>query len=211
MSGFYEKMLFEMELRGYSPQTQKHYLNHIRLLEKYAGKPPDQITSEEIKLFLHYRIKKGISYSNVDISCNAFKLMFNSVLSRNFSDNVIIRPKKHKKLPYVLSKDEILSILDHISYLKHKTILLTVYSSGLRISEVLNLSCSDIDSKNMLIRVRDGKGGKDRFTILGKENLVMLRRYWSVFKPNHLLFPGKYPDKPLAPRNIQQVFKIAKS
>lgn len=135
MSGFYEKMLFEMELRGYSPQTQKHYLNHVRLLEKYAGKPPDQITPEEIKLFLHYRIKKGISYSNVDISCNAFKLMFNSVLSRNFSDNVIIRPKKHKKLPYVLSKDEILSILDHISYLKHKTILLTVYSSGLRISE----------------------------------------------------------------------------
>lgn len=210
MSAYYEKMLFEMELRGYSPQTQKHYLNHIRLLEKYMGKPPDQITSEEIKLFLHYRIKKGISYSNVDISCNAFKLMFNSVLNRDFSDNVIVRPKKHKKLPYVLSKEEILSILDHISYLKHKTILLTIYSSGLRISEVLNLSCTDIDSKNMLIRVRNGKGGKDRFTILGKENLVMLRHYWTVFKPKYILFPGKCPDKPLAARNIQQVFKAAK-
>jgi site-specific recombinase XerD len=203
-------MLFEMELRGYSPQTQKHYLNHIRLLEKFVGKPPDQITPEEIKQYLHHRIKKGISYSNVDISCNAFKLMFNSVLNRNFSDDIIVRPKKPKKLPYVLSKDEILAILDHISNLKHKTVLLTVYSSGLRISEVLNLTCSDIDSKNMLIRVRGGKGGKDRFTILGQENLLMLRRYWKIYQPNKLLFPGKSFDKPLCARNIQQVFKSAK-
>ena len=100
--------------------------------------------------------------------------------------------------------------LNHISYLKHKTILLTIYSAGLRISEVLNLSCADIDSKNMLIRVRGGKGGKDRFTILGKENLLLLRHYWTVFKPTSLLFPGRYPGKPLSARSVQQVFKAAK-
>ena len=115
MSTYHEKMLFEMELRGYSPQTRKHYLNHIRLLEKHVNKPLEEITPEDIKLFLHHRIKNGISYSNVDISCNAFKLMFNSVLRRDFSDNVIVRPKKLKKLPYTLSKDEILSIIE--SYL----------------------------------------------------------------------------------------------
>jgi len=210
MSACYEKMKFELELRGYSSQTQKHYLNHVRLLERYWSKPPDQITPEEIKQYLHYRIKKGISYSNVDISCNAFKLMFNSVLNRNFSDDVIVRPKKPKKLPYLLARDEILSILEHINNLKHKTILLTVYSSGLRISEVLNLTCSDIDSKNMLIRVRGGKGGKDRFTILGQENLLMLRHYWKIYQPKELLLPGKSPDMPLCARNIQQVFKSAK-
>lgn len=210
MSTCYDKMLFEMELRGYSPQTQKHYLNHVRLLEKYMGKPPESITPEEIKLFLHHRIKKGISYSNVDISCNAFKLMFNYVLGRDYSDNVIVRPKKSKKLPYVLSKEEILSILGHVSNLKHKTVLLTIYSAGLRISEALSLACSDIDSKNMLIRVRSGKGDKDRFTILGQENLLMLRRYWSIYKPKELLFPGLSEDKPLSARNIQQVFKSAK-
>ncbi|MDI3535359.1 MAG: integrase/recombinase XerD [Thermosediminibacterales bacterium] len=210
MSNHYEKMKFEMELRCYSPHTQKHYLSHVRLLERHLGKPPDQISPNEIKQYLHYRIKKGISYSNINISCNAFKVMFNSVLNRNWSDDVIVRPKKQSKLPHVLSKDEILSIMDHITNFKHKTILLTAYSSGLRISEVLNLRVSDIDSENMLLRVRCGKGGKDRFTVLGEENLKLLRQYWKLYKLKDLLFPGMIKGKPIAARNIQQVFKTAK-
>jgi integrase/recombinase XerD len=100
--------------------------------------------------------------------------------------------------------------MEHISNIKHKAILLTVYSSGLRISEVLNLAVSDIDSKQMLIRVRYGKGGKDRFSILGKENLHILRLYWKLYKPKDLLFPGLIPGKPLTARNIQRVFRTAK-
>lgn len=210
MQNPYEAMKFEMELRGYSPNTQKHYLNHVKFLETYSGKPPIQISLDEIKQYLHYRIKRGISYSNINISCNAFKVMFNSVLGREWSDDVIVRPKKLKKLPYVLSKEEILSIMEHIPNLKHKTVLLTAYSAGLRISEVLNLKVSDIDSENMLLRVRCGKGGKDRFTVLGEENLMLLRKYWRVYRPYDLLFPGLTPGKPIAARNIQQVFKTAK-
>ena len=210
MDILYDKMTFEMELRGYSQHTMRHYLSHIRLLEKHLGKPLEQATPEEIKQFLHHRIKQGVSYSNIDISCNAFKIMFNSVLQRNWSDQVIVRPRKTKKLPYVLSRDEILSIMEHIPNVKHKTILLTAYSSGLRISEVLNLAVSDIDSKNRLIRVRCGKGGKDRFTLLGEENLHILRHYWKLYKPKELLFPGLIAGKPLAARNIQKVFKTAK-
>jgi len=210
MSNYYEQMQFEMELRGYSHNTKKHYLSHVRLLESYLNKPLDQVSPEEIKQYLHHRIKNGFSYCNINISCNAFKVMFNRVLKRNWSDDVIVRPKRKKKLPYILSRDEILSILEHIPNLRHKTILLTAYSSGLRISEVLNLAVSDIDSKNMLIRVRCGKGGKDRFTVLGEENLHMLRHYWKLFKPNELLFPGLITGKPVAARNIQQVFKSAK-
>lgn len=201
-------MKFQMELRGYSKNTQRHYLSHVRLLEKYLDKSPEYISSDEIRQFLHYRIKKGISYSNIDISYNAFKVMFNSVLDRNFSDDIIIRPKKLKKLPCVLSRDEIFSILDHVPNIKHKTILLTAYSSGLRISEVLNLKASDIDSKNMLIKVRCGKGGKDRFTILGKENLRLLRCYWKAYRPNDFLFPELIPGQPLSARNVQQVLKL---
>jgi len=210
MTNYYEKMQFEMELRGYSPQTQKHYLSHLRLLEGYLSKPLNQVSPEEIKDFLHYRIKNAVSYSSINISCNAFKVLFNSILKRNWSDDVIVRPKKRKKLPYILSKDEILSIFEHIPNIKHRTILLTAYSAGLRISEVLNLAVSDIDSNNMLIKVRGGKGGKDRFTILGIENLNMLRHYWKLYKPEDLLFPGKIPGKPIAARNIQKVFKSAK-
>lgn len=210
MTNYYEQMLFEMDLRGYSPQTKKHYLSHIRLLENYLNKPLDQVSPEEVKQYLHYRIKSGISYSSIDISCNAFKVLFNSVLLHNWSDDVIVRPKKQKKLPYTLSREEILSILDQVPNIKHKTILLTAYSAGLRLSEVLNLTVSDIDSKNMLIKVRCGKGGKDRFTILGTENLNMLREYWKLYKPKDLLFPGKLDGKPIAARNIQNVFSVAK-
>lgn len=210
MSNFYETMMLEMDLRGYSPNTKKHYLSHVRLLERFCDKTLDLISPDEIKEFLHYRIKEGISYSNINISCNAFKVMFNTVLKRDWSGDVIVRPKKQKKLPYVLSKEEILSIIDNVSSLKHKVILLTTYSSGLRISEVLNLKVNDIDSINMLIKVQSGKGGKDRLTILGEENLSLLRHYWKLYRPIDFLFPGKVIGKPIAARNIQQVFKAAK-
>ena len=185
---YYQQMKFEMELRGYSLNTKKHYLSHVRLLESYLNKPLDQVSLEEIKQFLHHRIKNGFSYSNINISCNAFKVMFNRVLKRNWSDDVIVRPRRQKKLPYTLSKEEILSILNQIPNLKHKTILFTAYSAGLRISEILNLAVPDIDSKNMLIRVRCGKGGKDRFTILGAENLHMLRQYWRYISQKNSFF-----------------------
>ncbi|MCQ1530208.1 tyrosine-type recombinase/integrase [Lutispora saccharofermentans] len=136
--------------------------------------------------------------------------MFNSVLNRNWSDNVIIRPKKLKKLPSVLSIAEIGSILSHINNFKHKTILVTAYSAGLRISEVLNLKISDIDSANMRIKINNGKGNKDRFSILGEKNLSMLRHYYKLYRPTDFLFPGITPDKPLAPRQIQAAFKSAK-
>ncbi|MHB8172812.1 MAG: IS91 family transposase, partial [Thermincolia bacterium] len=94
MPTYYQQMEFEMELRGYSPSTKKHYLSHIRLLEGYFNKPLDQILPEEIKQYLHHRIKNGVSYSSIDISCNALKVMFNHVLKRNWSDDVIVRPEK---------------------------------------------------------------------------------------------------------------------
>jgi len=210
LSPHLQSMKFEMELRGYSPQTQRHYLCHLRLLESYSKKSASQITTDELKQFLHFRIKSGISYSNINISCNAFKLFFNKVLNYNWSDDVIVRPKRPKSLPHVLSKVEILSIMDQVVNLKHKVILLTTYSSGLRISETLNLRISDIDSKNMLLRVNQGKGNKDRLSVLSHENLKLLRLYWNHYRPTDLLFPGLVEGKPLAARNIQLAFQVAK-
>ena len=210
LSTHLQKMKFEMELRGLSPQTLRHYLCHLRQLEKYFDKPAFQLSPDELKHYLHYRIKSGLSYSNINISCNAFKLFFNKVLNYNWSDDVIIRPKRPKKLPCVLSKDEILSITDQVVNLKHKTILLTTYSSGLRIFETLNLRISDIDSKNMTLRVNLGKGNKDRLTVLSLENLKLLRLYWKLYRPTDLLFPGLINGKPMVARNIQYVFQIAK-
>jgi len=210
LSSHLQKMKFEMELRGLSPQTLQLYLSHVRLLEKHFNKPAFDVSPDELKHYLYFRIQSGISYSNINISCNAFKLFFNKVLHLNWSDDVIIRPKRPKKLPYVLSQNEILSITDQVSNLKHKTILLTTYSSGLRISETLNLRISDIDSENMMLRVNLGKGSKDRLTVLSLENLKLLRLYWKLYRPTDLLFPGRIEGKPLAARNIQYVFQRAK-
>ena len=204
LSPHLQKMKMEMELRGLYHQTQRHYLCHLRLLEKHLKKPAPKATPDELKLYLYYRIKSGISYSNINISCNAFKLFFNKVLDYNGSDDVIVRPKRPKSLPHVFSQDEILTLLHQVDNLKHKTILLTTYSSGLRISETLNLRVSDIDSVNML------KGGKDRLTVLSLENLKQLRLYWKLYRPTDLLFPGPIEGKPLATRNIQHVFQQAK-
>jgi len=204
------KMKIEMELRGLSHQTQRHYLCHLRLLEKHLNKPAPKATPDELKLYLYYRIKSGISYSNINISCNSFKLFFNKVLDFNWSDDVIVRPKRPKSLPYVLSQDEILTILHQVNNLKHKTILLTTYSSGLRISETLNLRVSDIDSENMLIRVNQGKGRKDRLTVLSMENLKQLRLYWKLYRPSDLLFSGPIKGKPLATRTFNIFFSRQK-
>ncbi len=147
LSEHFLQMKSEMELRGFSPQTIRHYLCHLRLLEKYYAKPAPFISPDELKSYLHHRVQSGISYSKV--------------LHLNWSDDVIVRPKRLKKFPCVLSRDEILAIIDQVDYLKHKAILLTTYSSGLRISETLSIRVSDIDSKQMLIRISQGKGGKD--------------------------------------------------
>ncbi|MEN6313927.1 MAG: tyrosine-type recombinase/integrase [Clostridiaceae bacterium] len=210
MIDYIEKKKFEMELRGMAINTQKSYLGHANALLRFFKKPDDQITPDEIKRYLHHRIKSGISYSNVDISCNAFNILFNAVLQRNWSDDVIVRRRKLKKLPPVLSRDEILAILNNVDNVKHRTVLLTAYSSGFRISEVLNLRLEDIDSKGKTIRVRGGKGGKDRYTVLGDENLAALRRYWKLYRPKDLLFPGLINGHSIAKRNIQYVFKQAK-
>ena len=210
MENHIQTMQYEMELRTYASSTKKAYLCQIRLLEAFCNKHCTLISPDEIKLFLHHRIMSGISYSNISIACNAFKLMFNAVLHRNWSDQVIIRPKKLKKLPAVLSLEEVSSILSLIDNFKHKTVLLTAYSAGLRISEVLNLKLSDIDSSNMRIKVISGKGGKDRFSVLGEKNLLALRQYYRLYRPSVFLFPGLDLNKPMAARQIQAVFKSAK-
>jgi len=210
LSSHLQKMIFEMELRGYAQHTRDHYLGHLRLLEKHTNKSAPQITPDELRNYLHNRIQSGIGYSSITISCSAFKLFFNKVLDYNWSDDVIIRPKQPKSLPHVLSQDEILSITDQVRNLKHKTILLTTYSSGLRISETLNLRISDIDSVAMLIRVNHGKGNKDRLTILSHENLKMLRLYWKRYRPTDLLFPGPIEGKPMSTKTPQRVFLDAR-
>jgi integrase/recombinase XerD len=187
-----ERMLQEMELRNYSPRTIATYLSCLSGLSKHYGKSPDLLSIDQIKSFLHHRVfDQGYSSIYVNQTISAVKILHQDILNRKWVPLQFIRPKREKRLPVILSREEAKSIVNAPVNLKHKSILTLGYSSGLRISEVINLQVGDIDSSRMQINVRGGKGKKDRNTILSASALVLLRQYYQQYRPEGWLFAGQ--------------------
>ncbi|MTI59297.1 MAG: integrase [Firmicutes bacterium] len=208
MASLINKMKINLQLRGYSLKTQEAYIRYIKQFYDYYNKPFEQIGTKEIRKYLYYlQIIKKYSDSYVNQNYSALRFLYKIVLNQEWSVKKYPRLKRNKKLPVVLSRDEISNIFSAITNFKHKAILTTIYSAGLRISEAANLIIEDIDSKNMQIRVKQGKGKKDRYTILSKSNLQILRDYWKIYKPSYYLFPGRTYNKPISTRSIQVYFK----
>ncbi len=204
-----EKMLRRMELKNFSKKTVKLYLWHMEKYVRYYGKSPDKLGKEEIEKYLHFLITKKTSGSGMAQAYSALKFFYTVCLGMPWELEKIPRPKTEKRLPVVLSPEEVKSIFNCIKNSKHKIILMTIYSAGLRLSEALKLKIKDIDSSRMTIRVEQGKGKKDRYTLLSKALLENLRKYYIEEKPKYYLFPGKY-DKPISGSTIQKAFGRAK-
>jgi site-specific recombinase XerD len=165
----------------------------------------------EIRKYLRYlRDEKKSSWSTINVAYNALRFFYIKTINRKFCVENIPYPKTEHKLPIVLAKSEVKSIIEASSNLKHKTIFMTLYSTGCRISEVSHLKVTDIDSKRMQVRVEQGKGKRDRYTLLSETLLIALRDYWHKYSPKTWLFYGYDKDKPLATRSIGRVFKDAK-
>lgn len=206
-----EQMVEEMELRNFSPKTIKAYLGHMVAFTRFLRKSPAEMGEDEVRRYLQYlRKEKQVSWSNINIAYCALKYFYVETLHREFPIKKIPRPKGEKKLPVVLSLCEVKAIFDVIVNLKHRVILMTTYSGGFRVSEVAHLRVTDIDSKRMQIRVEQGKGKKDRYTLLSPALLEHLRTYWRYYHPTTWLFPGNRNDKPVGITTIQKVFKNAK-
>lgn len=203
-----EEMVCNLKLKGYSSKTIKAYVGHINRLANYMNKPLDKLTSDDVKVYILYLIdelKTSHSFANQAIS--SIKFLWSNVLFRKSSTlDLLPRPKKERKLPSVLSKEEVLKILNSVENEKHKTILVMIYSAGLRVGEAVNLKTEDIDSERMLVRVRQGKGKKDRYTLLSKIALKQLRRYYGLYKPKNWLFPGGKSNDHISERSVQKVF-----
>ena len=152
--------------------------------------------------------KKRASTSTLNQAINALKFYYGNILKRKFVFEVK-RPKKDKKLPVVLSKEEIAKILGSVDNIKHKAILMLVCSAGLRVGEVVKLRPEDIDSKRMLIHIKGSKGRKDRYTILSESVLKILREYWQQYKPREWLFEGAKQEKHISIRTAQKIFEHA--
>ena len=205
-----EKMTDDMQLRGYSPKTISAYTSHVKRFEEHFGTHPACLGETQIRQYLLHVISQGISSSYANGCYSALRFLYETSLGMDWNMKNIPRSKKQSKLPVVLSLQEVLSIFDAVSNLKHKAILMTTYDAGLRVSETANLLISDIDSSRMSIFVRQGKGQRDRYSLLSQPNLLLLREYWRQYKPSSYLFPGISSDTPISTRTIQQVFYDAR-
>lgn len=182
-----------MRSKRYSESTISTYTEALKsFLVFYREKSIDDITNEDIIIFNNeYIIKNTLSASYQNQIVNAIKLFFKTTQDTRIEIDKIHRPNNAKKLPNVLSKEEVFRIIDAATNLKHKTLLALIYSSGLRISEALNIKATDIDSERMLIHIKNAKGKKDRYTLLSSKVLGLLREYYSLYKPKTFLFEGQ--------------------
>lgn len=204
-----EQMLQQMQLKGYSERTISTYILCISLLSKYYNLSPDLITTSQIRAYIQYcLIERKLSKAWLNQTISALKILFVQVLKRKWNNIEIPRPRRERRLPVVFSRDEVKRILNVHRNLKHRAFLMITYSAGLRISEVCNLKSADIDSSRMLVRVVQGKGQKDRYSILSPFALESLRLYWNVYKPKQWLFEG-YDHSKIALSTARSIFKKA--
>ena len=205
-----DQMEMDMRLRRFSPKTIACYLACMKGVAKHFRKSPAELGDEEIRAYLHHLMEeRKVSQSVLVQTYSALKFFFEKTLQKQWNAFRIPRCKQRRKLPGVLSREEVESILLATKNLKHRAILMTIYSAGLRIGEATRLKVSDIDSGRMMIRVNEGKGLKDRYTLLGVRNLEMLRCYWKAYRPLEWLFPGRNASCPVSASAIQRVFKTS--
>jgi len=199
-----------LKLKNYSVPTIKTYRLHFqRFLNFYQNIKLESITHEQIRKYLLYLVEeKKYSTSAQNQAINAIKFYYEKVLGKPVEKYYVPRPRKEKRLPEVLSEKEITKILKQITNLKHKCIIYIIYSAGLRLTEVVHLKISDIQSDRKQIFVRSAKGNKDRYVILSDTILELLREYYKIYKPKEWLFEGR-PEQQYSKRKIQRILKAA--
>ena len=211
MSKLKEQLKADLQLRGFKPRTQETYLREVSNLARYFDKSPEELGKEEVKKYLLHLIEdKKLSQGTFKFYVSGIKFLYNTTLNRHEVVQDIKYPKAKIKLPVVLDLSEIQALFSATDNIKHKAILMIIYSSGLRISEASRLKITDIDSKRMMVRVEQGKGGKDRYTILAQTALDHLRQYWRQYHPKEWLFEGQKDNTHITTSTIYQIFCDAK-
>lgn len=201
----------ELKLRRYSISTRKAYRLRVGHFLKSLGKLPQDITPEEIHAyFLKLVDQDQASYSFHNQALSAIRFLYRYVLQEHQRPEKVPRPRAEKKLPLVLSRETIVRLLRGVKNIKHQALLMLVYSGGFRVSEVVRLRVEDLDENRRLIRVRAGKGRKDRYTLFSGAALQVVKIYRDSYRPEKWLFPGQRPDRHLTARSAQKVIDRAR-
>ena len=210
MTPLRQRMIDEMEMRNFSPKTVKLYVDHVARFARYFGRSPDRLGSEHVRTYLLQLVQeKKAAWGTYTQALAALRYFYRWVVKGPEVVGDIRCPRPERRLPVVLAVDEVRRFFAAIPSFKHRMILMTAYSAGLRISEVVHLQVTDIDSQRMVIRVCQGKRKKDRYTILSPVLLQMLRHYWVAARPVSYLFPGRSLDRPMSVSTVQQFCKDA--
>ena len=205
-----DRMVRAMQLRNYSRSTIKTYLSMVRGFVRMFGTSPVHLSQEEVRKYLDSLVERRVSQATVRLTYSALRFLYVNTLQREWSLENLPPAKREKRLPVVLAGEEVKRLFDAVRNVKHRTVLMTCYSAGMRVAEAVHLRPSDIDSKRMVIRVEQGKGKKDRYTLLATALVEQLRAYWRMYRPRQWVFPGVRPDRPLSTRTVQKVFSDAK-
>lgn len=218
MTPLRQRMVEDMQLRGLSEKTQEAYVRAVRQLAEHYGKSPQHIRDEELRqYFLHLTNVKQFSPSAVQVALYGIKFLFQYTLRKEWPTLDLVRPRREKKLPVVLSVAEVRRILGIIRRPRYRACLSTIYACGLRLREGVYLQVRDIDSDRMMVHVQHGKGAKNRYVPLPVPTLEMLRRYWRTHRHAEWLFPAPTKSgvplstaaKPMSVSGVQRAFKAA--
>lgn len=210
MSILRQKMIQDMQLRRFSELTQKSYVHAVAGIAKHYRMSPDKITTSQLRDYILYLMHdRKLVWNSINQITAGLRFFFTATIDRHDLSDSIPPRKTPKHLPQILSRDELLSLFTSLRNQKHRTLLMTAYATGLRLYEITSLKVADIDSSRMMIRVEQGKGNKDRYTILSPLLLEELRSYWKSCRPRLWLFPST-PQTKMNRATAQSIFKKAK-
>lgn len=216
ISALRQRMIEDMTLRKLTPKTQSGYIRHVKEFTRFLGRSPDSATAEDLRSYQLQLVEEGIGSGNLNAKISALKFFFDTTLERPELTAKLRHVHEPRKIPLILSLEELTRLLHSAGSLKYQAALGVAYGAGLRASEVVHLSVNDIDSERMVIRVEQGKGQRDRYAMLSRALLELLRAWWRHARarrqilPSGWLFPGQNPVEPLSTRQLSRAFHWAR-
>ena len=211
MGEFRDRMERDLQIRGFSPSTQQCYLARMKAMVRFFMRSPDELTLEDINAYQqHLTRDRKVGWGTFNQSVGAIRFFYVVTLEKDWDIQRIPYQKTGRKLPVVLSCEEVSRLFEAVTNLKHRAMLMTAYAAGLRASEVTHLRVGDIDGQRMVLRVEQSKGRQDRYVMLSRKLRVVLREYWKAYRTTHWLFAGQNPAQPLTRASVHKVFRKAK-
>jgi site-specific recombinase XerD len=209
MSPLRRRMIEDMTVRNLSPATQRSYVHAVAKFGRFFGRSPERLGLEEVRAFQVHLVAGGISWPALNQTVCALRFLYGVTLKQADLPERIPYARRPRKLPVVLSADEVVAFLEAVPGLKARAALTTAYAAGLRASEAAGIKVANIDSSRMVIRIEHGKGGRDRYVMLSPQLLGILRSYWKLARPAHWLFPGRDGEHPIGPTVLHAACRSA--